>query len=65
VCFVLEHLARPVQALQILERLLRPAVTITVIEGDHGSTYFHPDSAAAHAAIQCRSDCNRTQAAMR
>ena len=54
VCFVLEHLARPVQALQILERLLRPGGTITVIEGDHGSTYFHPDSAAAHAAIQCQ-----------
>ncbi|HWM02986.1 MAG TPA: SAM-dependent methyltransferase, partial [Actinophytocola sp.] len=25
--------------------------TITVIEGDHGSAYFHPDSAAAQAAI--------------
>jgi hypothetical protein len=24
-----------------------------VIEGDHGSTSFHPDSAAARAAIQC------------
>ncbi len=53
VCFVLEHLARPVEALAILKRLLRPGGTITVIEGDHGSTYFHPDSAAAHAAIQC------------
>ena len=54
VCFVLEHLARPVEALAILERLLRPGGTITVIEGDHGSTYFYPDSAAAHAAIQCQ-----------
>jgi len=54
VCFVLEHLARPVQALQILERLLRPGGTITVIEGDHGSTCFHPDSPAAHAAIECQ-----------
>ena len=35
------------------KRLLRPGGTITVVEGDHGSTYFHPDSAAAHAAIQC------------
>jgi len=26
---------------------------MTVIEGDHGSTYFHPDSDAAHQAIQC------------
>jgi SAM-dependent methyltransferase len=53
VCFVLEHLARPVAALAILKRLLRPGGTITVIEGDHGSTSFYPDSPAAHAAIQC------------
>ncbi len=51
VCFVLEHLARPVDALAALKRLLRPGGTITVIEGDHGSAYFHPDSAAAHEAI--------------
>ena len=54
VCFVVEHLARPVEALAVLGRLLRPGGTITVIEGDHGSAYFHPDSAAAHAAIQCQ-----------
>jgi SAM-dependent methyltransferase len=54
VCFVLEHLARPVEALTILRRLLRPGGTITVIEGDHGSTYFYPDSPAAHAAIRCQ-----------
>ncbi len=54
VCFVLEHLAHPAQALVILHRLLRPGGTITVVEGDHGSTYFHPDSAAAQAAIQCQ-----------
>jgi SAM-dependent methyltransferase len=53
VCFVLEHLARPVDALRILKGVLRPQGTITVIEGDHGSTYFHPDSAAARAAVQC------------
>jgi SAM-dependent methyltransferase len=54
VCFVLEHLSRPVEALVILERLLVPGGTITVIEGDHGSTYFHPDSADARAAIECQ-----------
>jgi SAM-dependent methyltransferase len=53
VCFVLEHLSRPTEALRRLERLLRPGGTITVIEGDHGSAYFHPDSPAAHDAIQC------------
>jgi SAM-dependent methyltransferase len=56
VCFVLEHLSRPVEALTILGRLLKPGGTITVIEGDHGSTYFHPDSDAAHAAIRCQID---------
>ena len=56
VCFLLEHLSRPVEALVILERLLKPGGTITVIEGDHGSAYFHPDSAAARASIQCLVD---------
>jgi ubiquinone/menaquinone biosynthesis C-methylase UbiE len=54
VCFVLEHLARPVEALAVLKALLKPGGTVTVIEGDHGSAYFHPDSAAAQAAIQCQ-----------
>lgn len=59
VCFVLEHLSRPVEALAILNRLLRPGGTMTVIEGDHGSTYFHPDSNAAHMAIQCLVELQR------
>lgn len=56
VCFVLEHVARPVDALGVLRGLLKPGGTITVIEGDHGSAYFHPDSAAAQAAIDCLVD---------
>jgi SAM-dependent methyltransferase len=59
VCFVLEHLSRPAEALAILNGLLRPGGTITVIEGDHGSTSFHPDSPAAHAAIQCQIELQR------
>jgi SAM-dependent methyltransferase len=59
VCFVLEHLSRPVAALAILNRLLRPGGTMTVIEGDHGSTYFHPDSSAAHEAIDCQVELQR------
>jgi SAM-dependent methyltransferase len=51
VCFVLEHLANPAEALAVLQRLLKPNGTITVIEGDHGSTFFYPDSDAAHEAI--------------
>jgi ubiquinone/menaquinone biosynthesis C-methylase UbiE len=54
VCFVLEHLAQPVEALALLNAVLKPSGTITVIEGDHGSTYFHPESPAARAAIQCQ-----------
>jgi SAM-dependent methyltransferase len=59
VCFVLEHLSRPLEALAILKRLLRPGGTITVIEGDHGSAYFHPDSPPAQAAIQCQIELQR------
>jgi SAM-dependent methyltransferase len=59
VCFVLEHLARPVEALEILRDQLRPGGTITVIEGDHGSAYFHPDSPAAHDAIRCQVELQR------
>jgi SAM-dependent methyltransferase len=54
VCFVLEHLARPGEALNRLKNLLKPGGTITVIEGDHGSTYFYPDNEAAHQAIRCQ-----------
>ena len=59
VCFVLEHLAQPMAALAILGRLLKPGGTITVIEGDHGSTWFHPDSLQAQAAIRCQVDLQR------
>jgi SAM-dependent methyltransferase len=54
VCFVLEHLAQPDVALGCLKGLLKDGGTITVIEGDHGSTYFYPDNEAAHKAIRCQ-----------
>ena len=53
VCFVLEHLSRPREALSILLSRLRPGGTLTAIEGDHGSTFFHPDDADARRAIDC------------
>jgi len=59
VCFVLEHLSRPLEALAILKNQLKVGGTITVIEGDHGSAYFHPDSAAARAAIDCLVEMQR------
>jgi len=58
-CFVLEHLPDPAATLAGLRPLLRPGGTITVIEGDHGSTYFHPDSEAARAAIACQVELQR------
>ncbi len=53
VCFVLEHLSDPLGALASLKSCLRRGGTITVIEGDHGSTLFHPENADARRAIDC------------
>lgn len=54
VCFVLEHLYEPVEALKSLKKVLKPGGTITVIEGDHGSAYFYPNSIEANKAVQCQ-----------
>jgi SAM-dependent methyltransferase len=59
VCFVLEHLDNPALALQLMRGLLKPGGTITVIEGDHGSALFAPDSAAAKAVIECLVELQR------
>ncbi len=56
VCFVLEHLREPREALGRLKAVVKPGGTLTVIEGDHGSTLFHPRSDAAWRAIQCLID---------
>lgn len=53
ICFVLEHLREPLLALQNLKRVLKKQGTITVIEGDHGSCYFYPQSEEANKTIRC------------
>jgi ubiquinone/menaquinone biosynthesis C-methylase UbiE len=59
VCFLLEHVPRPREALARLKDVLKPGGTITVFEGDHGSTYFHPDNPAAYDAIRCQVELQR------
>jgi ubiquinone/menaquinone biosynthesis C-methylase UbiE len=56
VCFVLEHLREPVKALECLRRVLRNGGTITVIEGDHGSWYCHPQTPEAAHTVRCLID---------
>jgi len=64
ICFVLEHLPDPVEALLSLKRVLKKGGSITVIEGDHGSCYFYPETEEAVKAWQClievqkNLDCN-------
>jgi ubiquinone/menaquinone biosynthesis C-methylase UbiE len=53
VCFVLEHLHKPVEALKCLYRMVKKDGTITAIEGDHGSWYCYPQTAEASLAVDC------------
>ena len=47
--------------MQELKKILRPGGTLTVIEGDHGSCYFHPETPEA---LACWRSINIVQAKM-
>jgi trans-aconitate methyltransferase len=53
VCFVLEHLACPVDALFNLNDVLKTGGTITVVEGDHDSFFCHPNNNDARKVVDC------------
>ena len=59
ICYVLEHLADPLRALHTLAPLAKPAGTITAIEGDHGSAFFHPCTPEAWEAWLCLTEVQR------
>jgi ubiquinone/menaquinone biosynthesis C-methylase UbiE len=52
ICFVLEHLQNPMEALKSLGNVLRKGGSITVIEGDHGSFYCYPETKEAMHAVK-------------
>lgn len=60
VCFVLEHLKDPVTALKSLRRVLKKDGSITVIEGDHGSCYFYPETIEALKVWECLIQCQKS-----
>ena len=60
ICHVLEHMQDPVAALRSILKVVRLGGSVTVIEGDHGSCYFHPTTDEAVQAwrslIQVQAD---------
>ena len=53
ICFVLEHLEYALRGLGSVSRVLKGGGTITVIEGDHGSCYWHPASEESLLVWRC------------
>ena len=50
ICFVLEHMEHPVDSLKQMMKLLRVGGSVTLIEGDHSSGQWSPETEASRAA---------------
>ena len=50
VCFVLEHLPDPAFALKTFKQILKPGGSLTLIEGDHGSGFWTPETGESRMA---------------
>ena len=55
-CYVLEHLTDPHGVFAQIHRVVRPGGALTVVEGDHGSCYFHPETPESLQACRCLID---------
>ncbi|MGD2071828.1 MAG: methyltransferase domain-containing protein [Gemmatimonadota bacterium] len=53
VSYLLEHLSDPLAALEHCRGLLRSGGELVVVEGDHGSCYFHPSTPESVRAWEC------------
>lgn len=56
ICYVLEHLEDPVGAVLKIGEVVKSGGTVTAIEGDHGSCYFHPETPESVKAWNCLID---------
>jgi len=53
ICFILEHVEDPVKLLKKLKDVLKPNGTITIIEGDHDSCFWYPESKESKIVWDC------------
>lgn len=54
ICFLLAHISQPLDILKQVRCFIKTGGTITVIEGDHGSTFFYPDNAYSRAVVEAQ-----------